>query len=86
MFSSFSRERTPNAGRPHVGFSSRAHYFPRPKILKLVHQLIRLANECIEQSEIGIIRDGRIEPVCLRKATHEHQCRSGKKVVKLATL
>ena len=42
----------------------RGSLFSLPKILKLL-QLIRLPNECIEQSEIGIIHHGRSEPVFL---------------------
>ena len=64
MFNSFSRDRTPKAGRLYAGLSSGVSLFSLPKILKLL-QLIRLPNECIEQSEIGIIHHGRSEPVFL---------------------
>jgi hypothetical protein len=70
MFSSFSPERTPNV---HAGLRQGPLTIFPPKILKFLHQLVRLANECIEQSQIGIIRDGRVEPVCLPKGAHEHQ-------------
>jgi len=44
-----------------------------PKIQEFLHWPARLPNERIKQREIGIIRDGRIKPMRLREAAHQHQ-------------
>ena len=71
MFISFSQEHALNPAARQVSLSGLL--FSLPKILKPLHQLIRLSNECIEQREVGIISHGRVELVRLRKGMHQHQ-------------